>query len=262
MQDRYVGDVGDFAKYALLRLLIRTSIAPLRLGVIWYLHPDESHNLDGRHTGYLSSERYRVLDPELHGVMQHLVRTRGRTVAEVRKSGVFPPSTIFYEEPVVDVSGLGASVKERLTLRTEWFIRAQAAVRDTDLVFLDPDNGIEPRSVPKGARKSGKYVYWDEIKRLWQGGHSLLIYHHLNRTANVATQTQLLAAKLAERLQHLEILEPLLFRRGSCRHFWLLGQFAHAPALKAGISQLLSSGWGDHFERAHGTYVTDFAPVN
>ena len=35
MQDRYVGDIGDFVKYALLRVVTGES----KLGVAWYLHP-------------------------------------------------------------------------------------------------------------------------------------------------------------------------------------------------------------------------------
>jgi hypothetical protein len=51
MQNRYVGDVGDFAKYGLLRQL--TMDDQLHLGVIWYLFDDETHNSDGRHVTYL-----------------------------------------------------------------------------------------------------------------------------------------------------------------------------------------------------------------
>ena len=47
MQNRYVGDVGDFGKYALLR---RIGKAGLSLGVNWYLTPDESHNSNGKYT--------------------------------------------------------------------------------------------------------------------------------------------------------------------------------------------------------------------
>ena len=43
MQNRYTGDIGDFAKYGLLRALCPGH----RLGVAWYLYPDESHNEDG-----------------------------------------------------------------------------------------------------------------------------------------------------------------------------------------------------------------------
>lgn len=39
MQDRYVGDIGDFGKYGLLRALCAHDLS---LGVVWYLVPDES----------------------------------------------------------------------------------------------------------------------------------------------------------------------------------------------------------------------------
>ena len=59
MQNRYVGDIGDFGKYGLLRSLcgvseILNSHHSPRLGVVWYLYPDESHDSDGKYTGYLA----------------------------------------------------------------------------------------------------------------------------------------------------------------------------------------------------------------
>ena len=48
MQDCYVGDVGDFVKYGLLRALSDGK----RLGVAWYLRtdPDTTKADDGSHT--------------------------------------------------------------------------------------------------------------------------------------------------------------------------------------------------------------------
>jgi hypothetical protein len=247
MQNRYVGDVGDFAKYALLRLITQGAPTALRLAVIWYLYPDEFHNSDGRHVSYLNSEAYRVLDPKLHATMNRLVSGAKRNIVEVRKAGVLPPSTVFFEEPVVEV-GSGASSKERKAHRTQWFIRARAAAVGADLVFLDPDNGMEVRSVPKHAPKAGKYVFWDEIEALWAQGHSLVIYHHLNRTTTVALQTKALIGCFSERLSRPKILLPLLFRRGSCRHFWIVAQPAHAAKLESGIDAVLGSSWSGYFE--------------
>lgn len=57
MQNRYTGDVGDFGTYGLLRALAAPAGArPMRLGVVWHLVPDESHNADGKHVGYLNSD--------------------------------------------------------------------------------------------------------------------------------------------------------------------------------------------------------------
>lgn len=46
MQNRYVGDIGDFGKLGLLRQLHKTGLS---IGVNWYLTPDETHNGDGWH---------------------------------------------------------------------------------------------------------------------------------------------------------------------------------------------------------------------
>ena len=48
MQNQYVGDIGDFGKYGLLRAI---SGDPLRLGVVWYLFPDEPTKEPGKGDG-------------------------------------------------------------------------------------------------------------------------------------------------------------------------------------------------------------------
>ncbi len=62
MQNKYVGDIGDFVKLSMLRAL-----APgHKLGVAWWLFPDENHNNDGRHIDYLRHPaRWRAFDPKL-----------------------------------------------------------------------------------------------------------------------------------------------------------------------------------------------------
>mgnify|MGYP006901767588 FL=1 len=70
MQDRYAGDVGDFIKLGLLRALSPDR----RLGVAWYRYPDESHNDDGRHTGYLArTQEFASLDQELFAHLRDVV---------------------------------------------------------------------------------------------------------------------------------------------------------------------------------------------
>jgi len=53
--------------------------------------------------------------------------------------------------------------------------------RGTDLVFFDPDNGMEVESVPLGTENSVKYLYWDEVRSAFERGYSLLIYQHFRR---------------------------------------------------------------------------------
>ena len=52
MQDQYVGDIGDFGKYALLKVLAGRDIV---LGVVWYLTQVKGGSTDGGFIQYLSS---------------------------------------------------------------------------------------------------------------------------------------------------------------------------------------------------------------
>jgi hypothetical protein len=57
VKNSYVGDIGDFGKYGLLRILGKTGLS---LGVVWHLTPDEQEHEDGRFTDYLT-EHFRTL---------------------------------------------------------------------------------------------------------------------------------------------------------------------------------------------------------
>ena len=58
MQDKYVGDIGDFGKSSLLNAVSQGSL----LGVAWYKYPDETNN-DGKHIDYLDQgEKWRKLN--------------------------------------------------------------------------------------------------------------------------------------------------------------------------------------------------------
>ncbi len=93
VQDRYVGDIGDFAKYALLRDVFEGA----KLGIAWYLHPEESDSTDGRHTVYLGrSEEWRCLDEDLFDELKRIVASC-RSVATVQVSSVLPQA-VFADE--------------------------------------------------------------------------------------------------------------------------------------------------------------------
>lgn len=90
MQNRYAGDIGDFAKLGLLRALS----ANLRLGFAWYLYPDEGHNEDGRHIAYLDEPMaWKGLDPELFASFGNIVRSGDRTVAAIERANLFDEAT-------------------------------------------------------------------------------------------------------------------------------------------------------------------------
>ena len=237
MQDRYVGDTGDYAKYALLNALA-ASAPILRLGVLWYLYPDEGHNDDGRHIVYLNQPAMAERDAQVHKALGQLVGSGQRAVAAVEEASILPVGTLFHS-PLVTVEG---SPGDRMEHRSRWFAEGLARFADVDIVFFDPDNGIETASLRKSDRRAGKYAFWKEIEAAWQRGHSLVVYSHLNRSASADVQTDRLRAAFQDRLDDAAVI-PLLFRRGSCRHLWVIAQPRHKAALVERIRAFLDRGW-------------------
>ena len=109
MQNRYVGDLGDFGKFGLLRALCANTDTgiprPLTLGVVWYLVPDEGHNSDGKFTQFLdptaqNQQNFRFCDPTLYDALRDIVESNARSVTSVRNAGVLPPGTKYHETPL------------------------------------------------------------------------------------------------------------------------------------------------------------------
>ena len=74
MKNQYFGDVNDYRKYGLLRLL--AGQAGLSVAVCWMLTPDDGRN-DGRFTEYLQQpERWRAYDPALFDTLREMVARR------------------------------------------------------------------------------------------------------------------------------------------------------------------------------------------
>ena len=253
MQDRYAGDLGDFGKYGLLRRLTSpgTHNATLRLGVDWRLVPDESHSNDGRFTGYLDPNArnqtlFRSCDPELYDALRQMVHTQTRSVAQVRNAGILPADTRYHEEPLSfhDIPPGPGSREKRTARRTRWLQAALDLTHDCDLVFFDPDNGLDTKTQPHH-RTGPKYVFPDELQPYVQRGQSLVIYQHTNRTLPAAQQVSLRTQQLRQRF-NLETW-ALTYRRGSSRTFLIAAAPAHAQRLKDITRQFLESPWALHF---------------
>jgi len=179
MQNRYVGDIGDYVKLALLRALAAAGAGcvdtGISIGVVWWLVPDESHNTDGRHIGYLKKANWRGYDPTLFEYLNQIVTKGIRNVEQLQSAEVLPTCTFFSEE-----IPLPQDIRRRAEERRSWTERALSAIRRCSLVFLDPDNGLAPvlfSVTRKGSRKS---VAMDELK-LFGSNRSLLVYHHQTR---------------------------------------------------------------------------------
>ena len=260
MQNRYVGDVGDFGKFGLLRFLSgMTDPAqtgrPLQIGVNWYLFHDERHGAFGNHTGYLvrtpkeDRSEYRDCDPDLWDRLRDLVlRPETRCVHCAEQAGILPEDTRYYR----DLLGFPSKMShpKRVWLREDWLAGALRAVQDTDLVCVDPDNGIAPNSYKMYHADGPKYAYMDDLRPLWERGQSLVVYHHLGMEKGGAAKMVADAAGIIAEGLGVEPL-PLLYRRGTFRVFFVVPQPGEAGDLvRDRAVRFLDNGWGEygHFE--------------
>lgn len=252
MQDRYVGDVGDYGKYALLRAICGSSLdePELNLGVIWCLFPNESHNNDGGHISYLRKGHLRYLDPVLHDKLSQIVSSEERSVNAVAESGLLPANTVFFDELtcLINEDGRPAKPKLRIEHRANWLRRSSDATCKCDVVFFDPDNGLETKSINKRHPKAGKYIFWDEISEFIGRDQILVVYHHLNRTAPVQTQVEKMQKQFLHYSNMGQLVQPLIFRRGSCRVFWLVAPAIIKRAVRMKVERFFSKGWSEHFD--------------
>lgn len=176
MKHQYVGDINDYRKYALLRALAAGGLN--RIGICWMLTPSVE-NSDGNKLGYLQQpEKHRRHDPELFDLLAGAADTPDwRRLDTIEQSGAIA-GAIYYN----------AELTDNATQRRGFMEGCTAALVDTELVFFDPDNGLEV-SMPKGRKGSSKYLYLDEAAVFYAAGKSLLIYQHfprIERTAFVA----------------------------------------------------------------------------
>ena len=258
MQNRYVGDFGDFGKYGLLRSLcgvsgVVNSDQSLRLGIVWYLHPDESHNSDGKYTGYLAPSsvnhvKFRECDPELYDALHMTVINDERHVASVRESEVFPDSTIYFEPSLYYPHRQSRNARQ--TARENWLLGALATTIDADLVFVDPDNGIAPESVKPLHKKGPKYVFMDDLRQFVERGQSLIIYHHLGRRSKAVEQIRGWAGDLQRNLNLARLPQALWYHRGTARAYFIIAQERHKAVLSDRLDSFVSGPWGErkHFE--------------
>lgn len=233
MQDRYVGDVGDFYKLALLRHL--SDCLKQRVGVAWcYVKPGDRANNDGRHIDYLRKERdgsseFKI-DDRLFEALHELVlikdeklppaawETNGgnRLVAKLEDKR-FLPNAEFHD----------ACLDED---RKNWAERVNARLSGCGLLFLDPDNGLHKQP------KSNKSLAIKEIRSVHQGRLATIVYHHQGKGRKHLVEAQEWIRELNK--EGIECAGAIRAARYSPRLFFILSkEKAVREAAKAFVSR-------------------------
>lgn len=174
MEHQYYGDVNDYRKYGLLRLL--AAVGGLRLGISWMLTPDDGRP-DGGKIDYLDQpRRWRSCDPELFDNLAATLKGGGaRHVGAVDDRNLIPGAR--YHSDILE-DGVVARAAYMKTMLDRF--------QGLDLVFFDPDNGLEIKSCPMGRKGSSKFLAFHEAAATFATGASLLVFQHYCRAERVA----------------------------------------------------------------------------
>ncbi len=209
MQDKYVGDVGDFGKFQLFRYLFNHPESPFdgkKLAQIWFMHEGEGEqNNDGSHIDYF--ERMSGTDAYLEDSLMSLLMRNRREVEELERLKLLPNAAFFYEK-----------VPKAYEDRQQWLQQALWFAHKSDVVAVAPDNGMAlrclrseghfvPLTLEKDYRQKvypQKYIFADEIGRFFKlpSVEVVVVYQHLGRCMGHDRQIEVLMDTLRETYSH------------------------------------------------------------
>jgi len=217
MKNQYFGDINDYRKYGVLRIL---SMSRIKIGICWMLTKDDVNKKDGQITSYNNLIDY---DHELHEKLDKVLSGQyPRQVSQVPSLGILP-DTLFFSDVLDD----------NIECRKAYFEKMLSLFSGVDLIFFDPDNGLEVNSTKYGAIDSSKFLYWCEVKEAYEWGHSLLIYQHFPRIEHY----NYINKRCEEIRTHINIDQVYVLKTSTVVYF-LIPQKAHDDRLRLALEKI------------------------
>lgn len=172
MKSRYFADVNDYTKYYILRQFL--DIPKI---IYWMLTTKNDNETYPRKLNYLKSQQCANLDKELWDYLSTCVDKRWRDVSYIEG---WLGNVVHYEKrPIDDWAKREAISNDVISMASK-----------DQIVFLDPDNGYQVPSRPKGTSKSSKYVYDFEIRRLLEKDVTIILFQYIKRGQKVDSMLQ------------------------------------------------------------------------
>ena len=256
MRNEFAADIGDFGKYGLLRWLcgVATPTDMISLGIHWCLFDgrDPAKN-DGKFIDYLRGENQvtkslLACDSDLAIKLRQVIDDE-RSIAAIEQSRALPDDTEYFGR---GLNFDGVPARQRLHRREEWSEAALERLDGSDLVFVDPDNGLQVKSRSRTSHLGPKYVFYDELVPYWNKGHGLVIYQHLARNKKHMAQILERAGDLIQSLDGAAPI-PLWYHRGTSRVFFVIPNQRRpdvANMIRQRVQSFVRSPWvrDGHFE--------------
>ncbi len=166
MQERYLGDTHDFNKFIFLKFL--SNEFKKKIGLNWYLVNtsilgDKEKKLnDGENRNYLFKKKIIKLDKKLINELLKFSLRESRNLVDFTKKTHLRKFIKFYNRTLNREN------------RQEWFKESLLFFKNSEIIFLDPDNGLTPKSIKKNSKMSIKYVLNSELKGINESGKSVI----------------------------------------------------------------------------------------
>lgn len=229
MQDRYAGDIGDFGKFGMLRALASEGFS---IGVNWYKFETPEQELAVNDGMKLIPDKLATCDSLLADALRAISISPNRSIRALEDAKLIPNAQ-YYSEVV--------PVKDRL----DWHENALRALEGSDLVFLDPDNGLLVKSVGKRSVKSPKYTFYEEVADYIARGQSVVVYNHRSRK-KPAIYFDEIYGKLLAAVPDACGTTAITFPKGSVRDYFAISASSiHEAHIAYAFNRLFAGKWGD-----------------
>lgn len=229
MKNQYAGDIGDYTKLGILRSL---EAAGFSIGLNWYLTPDEPErsrvSTDGRYTEYLGCD-CDTPDIYLHCALKEIGLSNNRTVARLERAKLFA-NALFWNKLLEAKS------------RDKWHSASLKKLHKQDVIFLDPDNGLEVKSIKPYSKHGNKYTTYKEAADYYAQGSTIIIYNHRDRKPE---SEYLKRFYKFENMEETKSAKTFYLRASkySVRDYLFLIQERHFSILERAIDTFLATGW-------------------
>lgn len=229
MKNQYAGDVGDYTKLGILRGLENAGFS---IGLNWYLTPDEPEHsktfTDGKHTKFLEFD-CDTPDIDLYCALQKIGLSNNRTVARLERAKLFE-NTLFWNKILEGKS------------RDKWHLEALKKLGKRDVIFLDPDNGLEVKSTNPYSKNGNKYTTYKEAADYYVQGATVIIYNHRDRKPENEYLKRFSQFIDMEETKNAKMFY-LRASRYSVRDYLFLVQERHFSGLEKAIDNFLATEW-------------------
>ena len=229
MKNQYAGDIGDYTKLGILRHLEN---ADFSIGLNWYLTPDElAHSktfTDGKHIDFLKCE-CDTPDIFLHCALKRIGLSNNRSITRLERAKLFK-NALFWNKILEG--------KER----NKWHFEALKKLCKQDIVFLDPDNGLEVKSTKPTSKNGNKYTTYQEVADYYKNGSSVIVYNHRDRKPENEYIKRLTKFKYIPETANAKLFYLRAFRY-SVRDYLFIVHERHFSCLETAIDDFLATEW-------------------